>query len=82
MGRPTSRSSISSRCALIPNLDVYRPADAVETAECWAAALADEGPSVLALSRQNLAPMRTEAADENLSARGAYRLKARRRRAR
>ena len=60
---------------LIPNLAVYRPADAVETAECWAAALADDGPSVLALSRQNLAPMRTEAAAENLSARGAYRLR-------
>jgi transketolase len=61
---------------LIPNLAVYRPADAVETAECWAAALADEGPSLLALSRQNLAPMRLDAAAENLSARGAYRLKA------
>ena len=60
---------------LIPNLNVYRPADAVETAECWAAALASEGPSVLALSRQNLAPVRTEAMSENLSARGAYRLK-------
>jgi transketolase len=60
---------------LIPNLAVYRPADAVETAECWAAALASEGPSLLALSRQNLAPMRLEAAPENLSARGAYRLK-------
>jgi transketolase len=60
---------------LIPNLNVYRPADAVETAECWAAALASEGPSVLALSRQNLAPVRTEAMRENLSARGAYRLK-------
>ena len=60
---------------LIPNLTVYRPADAVETAECWAAALASEGPSVLALSRQNLAPVRTAAASENLSARGAYRLK-------
>lgn len=60
---------------LIPNLAVYRPADAVETAECWAAALEDDGPSLLALSRQNLAPMRTQAAGENLSARGAYRLK-------
>ena len=60
---------------LIPNLAVYRPADAVETAECWAAALAREGPSLLALSRQNLAPMRLEAADSNLSSRGAYRLK-------
>jgi transketolase len=61
---------------MIPGLQVYRPADAVETAECWAAALAAEGPSLLALSRQNLRPVRTEAMDENLSARGAYRLKA------
>jgi transketolase len=61
---------------MIPNLDVYRPADAVETAECWAAALESEGPSVLALTRQNLAPMRTSAATENLSARGGYRLRA------
>jgi len=59
---------------LIPNLTVYRPADAVETAECWAAALASEGPSVLALSRQNLAPVRTKAAKDNLCLRGAYRL--------
>jgi transketolase len=59
----------------MPGLDVYRPADALETAECWAAALASEGPSVLALSRQNLPPVRTKAAKENLSARGAYRLK-------
>jgi transketolase len=56
----------------IPNLDVYRPADAVETAECWAAALESDRPSVLALSRQNLRPVRTHAAAENLSARGAY----------
>jgi len=56
----------------IPNLQVYRPADAVETAECWAAALESEGPSVLALSRQNLRPVRTEAADGNLCARGGY----------
>jgi transketolase len=57
-------------------LDVFRPADAVETAECWAAALAGDGPSLLALSRQNLPAVRTEDAGENLSARGAYRLKA------
>ena len=61
---------------LIPNLNVYRPADAVETAECWAAALESEGPSVLALTRQNLRAVRTTAASENLSVRGAYRLKA------
>jgi transketolase len=64
----------SLRC--MPGLEVYRPADAVETAECWAAALAAEGPSLLALSRQNLRPVRTEAAAENLSARGGYRLRA------
>ena len=59
----------------MPQLEVYRPADAVETAECWALALASDGPSILALTRQNLAPVRTEAADENLCARGAYQLK-------
>jgi transketolase len=59
----------------MPQLEVYRPADAVETAECWALALQSEEPSVLALTRQNLPPLRTEAASENLSARGAYRLK-------
>ncbi|HET9811428.1 MAG TPA: transketolase C-terminal domain-containing protein, partial [Sphingomicrobium sp.] len=59
----------------IPGMEVYRPADAVETAECWALALASEGPSILALTRQNLMQVRTEAAGENLCARGAYRLK-------
>jgi transketolase len=59
----------------MPQLMVYRPADAVETAECWALALQSEEPSVLALTRQNLQPLRTEPAGENLSARGAYRLK-------
>src|SRR5881394_694257 len=59
----------------MPQLAVYRPADAVETAECWALALQSEEPSILALTRQNLPPLRTEAVSENLSARGAYRLK-------
>jgi transketolase len=60
----------------IPNLAVFRPADSVETAECWALALARAtGPSVLALSRQNLPQLRTERSPENLSARGAYRLR-------
>jgi len=59
----------------MPQLEVFRPADAVETAECWALALASEEPSVLALTRQNVPLVRTEAAAENLSARGAYRLK-------
>jgi len=61
---------------VIPNLQVYRPCDAVETAECWALAIArKDGPSLLALSRQNLPQLRTEAA-ENRCARGAYRFKA------
>ena len=59
----------------MPQIEVYRPADAVETAECWALALASDEPSVLALTRQNLSPVRTKASDENLCARGAYRLK-------
>jgi transketolase len=61
----------------IPNLQLFRPADAVETAECWAAALAARTtPSVLALSRQKTPALRTEAAAENLSAKGAYELAA------
>jgi transketolase len=56
----------------MPNLAVFRPADAIETAECWELALFNEGgPSVLALSRQNLPPVRQDAGS-NLSARGAY----------
>jgi transketolase len=57
----------------MPNLLLLRPADAVETAECWEIALRQASrPSVLALSRQNLPTLRTEHASENLSARGAY----------
>ncbi len=57
----------------MPNILVFRPADAVETAECWALALeARDMPSVLALSRQGLPTLRKEAAGGNLSARGAY----------
>ncbi len=57
----------------IPNLRVFRPADAVETAECWALALAARNtPSVLALSRQSLPQLRLEDGGGNLSARGAY----------
>ncbi len=60
----------------MPNLLVMRPADAVETAECWAVALAQKDrPTVLALTRQNLPQLRHDAG-ENLSARGGYRLKA------
>jgi transketolase len=60
----------------IPHLLVFRPADAVETAECWAVALKHpRNPSVLALTRLALPLLRTQAnggADRNLSARGAY----------
>ncbi len=56
----------------IPNMHVYRPADAIETAECWELALTHaDGPSVLALSRQGWPALRDQA-DANLSARGAY----------
>jgi transketolase len=58
----------------IPNLLVFRPADGVEAAECWRLALqARRTPSIMALSRQKTAQVRTDAA-ENLSARGAYEL--------
>ncbi len=58
----------------IPNLHVFRPADAVETAECWQAALLrDDGPSILALSRQATPALRDDAS-ENLSIKGAYEL--------
>ncbi len=58
----------------IPNLWVMRPADAMETAECWELALKrSNGPTVLALSRQNLPALR-EDDDENLCMRGGYRL--------
>ena len=60
----------------MPNLLVMRPADAVETAECWEIALGQpDRPTVLALTRQNLPQLRLEAG-ENLSAKGGYRIKA------
>ncbi len=56
----------------IPHLFVFRPGDAMETAECWELAVKRaDGPSVLALSRQNLTPFRGEAG-ENRCARGGY----------
>ena len=62
---------------VIPNLAVYRPCDAVETAECWQLALKDETrPSVLALTRQKLKPARIAYSEENLCARGAYEIAA------
>jgi transketolase len=56
----------------IPRLHVFRPADAVETAECWALALAFKGPSVLALTRQAVPTVRTTHDPTNRSARGGY----------
>ncbi len=57
----------------IPGLYVYRPADPVETAECWALALhRRDAPSLLALTRQALPLLRREASSENRSAQGAY----------
>jgi len=56
-----------------PNLNVFRPADVVETAECWQLALESrETPSVLVLTRQGLPQVRLTQESENLSARGAY----------
>ena len=57
----------------MPNMMVFRPADAVETAEAWQAALEMEGtPSVLSLSRQGLPTVRTNHTDTNMTAKGAY----------
>ncbi|MBJ3786882.1 transketolase [Devosia sediminis] len=59
----------------IPQLLVFRPADAMETAECWELAMETaDRPSILALSRQNLPAVRTEYSAENKSAKGAYTL--------
>ena len=59
----------------IPNLHLFRPADLTETAECWQLALEHaHGPSVLALTRQNLPVLRTVFEETNKSARGAYEL--------
>ena len=57
----------------IPNLEVWRPADSVETLEVWQASLQSlNTPSVIALSRQNLKPVRRKFIKNNLSALGAY----------
>ena len=59
----------------MPNMRVLRPADQTETIECWDLALRyTQGPSLLALSRQNLPAVRTVYVEENLCARGAYEL--------
>ncbi|HEV3043252.1 MAG TPA: transketolase [Roseiarcus sp.] len=57
----------------IPNLLLFRPADSVETVECWQAALkARTSPSILALTRQNLPALRRAHVADNLCALGAY----------
>ena len=59
----------------IPNMRVFRPCDAVEVAECWELALNRiDGPTVLALTRQNLPQLRTNAPADNPCAHGAYEL--------
>lgn len=59
-----------------PNMLVFRPCDAVETAEAWEVALqSTETPSVMALSRQGLPTVRTERTNENLTQKGGYILK-------
>ncbi|PRD43936.1 transketolase [Phyllobacterium phragmitis] len=59
----------------IPNHLVFRPADVVETAECWELALkSTKAPSTIALTRQNLPTVRTDHIEENLCAYGAYEL--------
>ncbi|MEO1039930.1 MAG: transketolase [Pseudomonadota bacterium] len=60
----------------MPNLEVFRPADALEAAEAWLCALERrDGPTVLALSRQKTPHLRTDDGSENLSAWGAYTLR-------
>ncbi|HSZ97218.1 MAG TPA: transketolase [Bradyrhizobium sp.] len=59
----------------IPNMRVFRPCDAVEVAECWELALnRTNGPTVLALTRQNLPQLRTSAPSDNPCSHGAYEL--------
>jgi len=57
----------------IPNLNVMRPADSVECAECWEIALlSQDTPTILVLTRQGLPVLRNAPSVENLSAKGAY----------
>jgi transketolase len=59
----------------IPNMRVFRPCDAMETAECWELALnRTDGPTILVLSRQNLPQLRTNAPADNPCGHGGYEL--------
>ncbi len=60
----------------IPNLNVFRPADTIETLECWETALkSSTNPSVIALSRQKIPFVTETLTNKNMSALGAYELK-------
>ena len=57
----------------IPNLNVFRPSDLIETFECWQIALNNKNtPSVIALTRQNLNPVRKQFSNKNICLKGAY----------
>jgi len=57
----------------IPNLNVFRPSDMIETFECWELALENNNtPSVIALTRQKINPVRKQKSSKNLSSNGAY----------
>ena len=57
----------------IPNLNVFRPSDLIETFECWQLAIENKNtPSVIALTRQSVEPVRTKITSSNLSSNGAY----------
>lgn len=61
---------------MMPNVDVLRPADAIETAECWEIALRNaDRPTILALTRQGLPQFRMEPSEDNRCTKGAYRIK-------
>ena len=57
----------------VPNLNVFRPADLIETFECWQLAIENKkSPSVIALTRQGVSPVRTKNSSKNESSSGAY----------
>tara|TARA_B100001741_G_scaffold144454_1_gene119172 strand:- start:764 stop:2707 length:1944 start_codon:yes stop_codon:yes gene_type:complete len=57
----------------VPNLNVFRPADFIETFECWQLAIENKkSPSVIALTRQGVSPVRTKNSSKNESSNGAY----------
>ena len=56
----------------VPNLNVFRPADTIETFECWEMAIGFNNPSIIALSRQKINPVRKEYDAQNKCMRGAY----------